>query len=312
MKLKLFALSAALLFFAAIFIAMPERYVPVCFEGIALWAECVLPSLFPFMVITLIAVKTGIAEAAAKPFSHAARAVKLPPVGATMFLMSICSGYPAGSRIISEYRSSGAITDEDCRRLAVLCTTSGPLFLIGSVGYKMFGNKLYGVYLLCAHVLSVLITGVIYSIAGKAAPQERKMLAKPNGNILYDAFYSAIISVIVAGGFICFFYTLSVVISDCKLLFPLQYALTNVLGGDAAEAICRGLTEATGGCAALGASGCALALPLAGFLVTFGGLSIISQQLCYLIKCGVKPLRFTLVKFLQGVLCFLLLLIAPK
>lgn len=310
MKWKSFALGGALIFFAAVFIAKPERYIPVCFDGIALWAECVLPSLFPFMVITLIAVKSGLAQSAAKPFTRATHAFKLPPVGAVIFLMSVCSGYPAGSRIICEYRESGAISDGDCKRLAALCTTSGPLFIIGSVGYKMFSDKTAGMVMLCAHVLSVFSIGAIYCFASKRGQTSKEALVRPNPNVLYDAFYSAVISVLVAGGFICFFYTLSAVISDYNLLLPLQYALTNALGEAAAAAVCKGIIEATGGCAALGASGSALALPLAGFLVTFGGLSIILQQLCYLVKCGVKPLNFILIKFAQGALCFLLLLIA--
>ena len=309
MKWKSFALECALIFFAAVFLAQPARYIPVCFDGIALWAECVLPSLFPFMVITLIAVKSGIAQTAAKPFTRATSAFNLPPVGAVIFLMSICSGYPAGSRIICEFRESGAISDGDCRKLAALCTTSGPLFIVGSVGYKMFSDNTVGIKLLCAHILSVFAVGAIYCLAGKREKVSNALYKRTDTNILYDSFYSAVISVIVAGGFICFFYTLSVVISDYKLLFPLQYVLTYALGEAGATAVCKGVIEATGGCAALGAGGCPLALPLAGFLVTFGGFSILMQQLCYLVKCGVKPLFFILIKFVQGTLCFLLLLI---
>ena len=40
-----------------------------------MWAECVLPSLFPFMVITLIFIKTGIAEKAALPLKRSMGAV---------------------------------------------------------------------------------------------------------------------------------------------------------------------------------------------------------------------------------------------
>ena len=51
-----------------------------------------------------------------------------------------------------------------------------------------------------------------------------------------------------------------------------------------------------------------LALPLAGALVTFGGASILAQQLCYLQKCGVKAAPFILFKAAQAALCFALLL----
>ncbi|MGN0818226.1 MAG: hypothetical protein ACI4L9_04580 [Candidatus Coproplasma sp.] len=308
MKLRITLLSAALVFFAAAFIARPERYVPVCFEGIALWAECVLPSLFPFMVITLILVKTGAAQAASRPFARAAGIFGLPPVASAVFLMSVCSGYPAGSRIVCEYCECGALNAGDAKKMAALCSTSGPLFIIGSVGYKMFADKRVGLIIYAAHVVSVAIIGAGYCLLCKRDYSPRGNMQNFKGNILYDSFYSAVISVIVAGGFICFFYTLSAVIADVKLLYPLEFALNLIFGEGAAGAVCLGLCEATGGCAALAACLSPYALPLAGFLITFGGISIIAQQLCYLTRCGVKCGGFIAVKFLQGLLCFLLLL----
>ena len=59
---KFALLCAVLAFLSWAFIIYPERYITRCFEGFIMWAECVLPSLFPLMVITLIFIKTGIAE----------------------------------------------------------------------------------------------------------------------------------------------------------------------------------------------------------------------------------------------------------
>ena len=56
-KVKFATLCFALVFLAGAIIIFPERYINCCFRGFALWAECVLPSLFPFMVITLILIK---------------------------------------------------------------------------------------------------------------------------------------------------------------------------------------------------------------------------------------------------------------
>lgn len=310
MKLKRCALAVALAAFAATFLLHPERYVNACFEGIALWAECVLPSLFPFMVVTLIAVKSGLAEGCARPFARVTDKLKLPPVGAAIFLISICSGYPAGSRILCEYYEHGELTQGQARRLSALCSTSGPLFIVGSVGFKMLGNRQAGFYLLCAHLASVAAVGVIYCLLGKEEKTTPAPLSAPKGNVLYDAFSSAVTSVLIAGGFICFFYTASAMICDLNLLLPLQYALSIPFRESNAAAVCKGLVEATGGCCMLAASADQWTLPLTGFLVTFGGASILCQQLCYLAKCGVHAATFCFIKFLQGALCFLLLSIA--
>ena len=84
-------LSAALVLFAAAIIIYPERYVGCCFQGFAMWAECVLPSLFPFMVITLILIKSGAADKASLPLKKVTGVFGLPPAAALCFVISLCS-----------------------------------------------------------------------------------------------------------------------------------------------------------------------------------------------------------------------------
>ena len=60
-----------------------------------------------------------------------------------------------------------------------------------------------------------------------------------------------------------------------------------------------GLIEATRGCAALAAADAA-GLPFAAFAITFGGASILAQQLAFLRPVGVRAGRFIAVKAAQG------------
>lgn len=310
--LKYFFLCAALLIFGAAIIIYPERYVNCCFEGFAMWAECVLPSLFPFMVITLIFVKTGIAEKASLPLKRAVGIFKLPPAAGACFLLSLCSGYPAGSRVLCEFYENGALSASDCKKLAPLCSTSGPLFIIGSVGFKMFGDKFAGVKILVAHVIAVAATSLIASLFSPKTPAKNLKRAPADKNVLYNSFYGAVISVAVAGGFIAFFFVVAKFFSDFSIFYPVEKLLSKVIGKECASAICSGIIEATTGCRALAAAGNGkLSVALAGFLITFGGFSILLQQLGYLTKTGVKPLKFIGFKLIQAGICFgLLMLIA--
>ena len=305
-------LCAALLSFAAAIIIYPERYVNCCFQGFAMWAECVLPSLFPFMVITLIFVKTGIAEKASLPLKRVTGIFKLPPAAGACFLLSLCSGYPAGSRVLTEFYENGSISSTDCKKLAPLCSTSGPLFIIGSVGYKMFGDKYAGIKILIAHILAVTVSSLLISLFSRKSADQPLKRAPADKNVLYNAFYGAVISVTVAGGFIAFFFVFAKFFADFNLLLPLEKFLCLFLNETNAAAICTGLIEATTGCRAIALSGASkLNVALAGFLITFGGVSILLQQLSYLTKAQIKPLRFIAVKLLQAFLCFgILMLIA--
>lgn len=302
-------LYAGLALCAAAVIIYPERYIACCFQGFVMWAECVLPSLFPFMVIAAVFIKTGFAERAALPLKRVTGFFGLPPAAAACFLIGICSGYPAGSRAVAEFYESGSVSEADAGKLAALCSTSGPLFVIGSIGVKMLCDKSAGWNILLAHAASVIFVALAISLAAKKGGGPELKRGAPDGNVLYNAFYGSVTAVLVAGGFIAFFCVISQIVYDFKLLYPLERLLCLITDKDAASAACRGLIEATTGCRALAACRDKFTLPLAGFLITFGGLSIILQQLCYLVKAGVKPLKFVLVKLVQAALCFALLAI---
>lgn len=308
--MKLVLLCIALTFMAGAFIAYPQRYIVSCFQGFIMWAECVLPSLFPFMVITLILIKTGVAERAALPLKKVTGLFGLPPAAAVCFLMSACSGYPAGARAVAEFYENGCISSADCKKLCALCSTSGPLFIIGSVGVKMLNSAADGWKILAAHITSVLVIAIIFALAFKRkSPHTEYRRAVPNKNVLYDSFYSAVISVAVAGGFISFFCVAAQIAADFNLLLPLEKLLCLFTEEETSSAVCRGLMEATAGCKALSQTESSLTLPFCGFLITFGGASILLQQLSYFTQTKVSAAYFIGIKFLQGLLCFFILLI---
>ena len=307
---KYAALLIALVSLAAAIIIFPERYVLTCFTGFAMWAECVLPSLFPFMVITLILVKTGLAEKASLPLRRVTGIFHLPPASVACFLLSVLSGYPAGSRVLSEFYENGSLTKTDCQKLSYLCSTSGPLFIIGSVGFKMFGDKIIGLKILAAHLLSVIITSLIIALLSKSGKNNSSARKPADKNVLYNCFYGAVVAVAVAGGFIAFFCVTAQIFSDFNLLRPLELFLNLFTDEKLSSAVCTGLIEPTTGCRAIAAlSNERLAVAFAGFLITFGGASIILQQLSYLLNCGVKPLKFITVKLIQAAICFTFLLL---
>ena len=305
--IKYILLALILAAFSAALIIRPERYIQQCFEGIALWAQCVLPSLFPFMVVCAILTNTGIAARASAPLSRAAGVLRLPPAAAACFVMSISSGYPAGSRTVSEFYSAGYVNAEGCKKLACLCSTSGPLFVIGTVGVKMFSSASAGFALFFAHAGAVLLCSLIFSLAGRPCGGGVP-LARLRGDVLQESFYGAVSAALTAGAFIAFFYTAALMAQDFRLLYPVEKLICLFADEAVAKAVCAGLVEMTGGIALLAKSGSALAVPFAGFLITFGGACVLLQQLSYLTKAGIKPSVFIIHKFVQGAVCFLLLL----
>lgn len=307
-KINKFILCAVLAVFACALLVNPQRYCAVCFGGVCLWAESVVPSLFPFMVISLLLSGLNAFNALQKPFKKLYEKTGITPSVLPLIVLSSVSGYPAGSRLVYEYYNCGKISGSEAKKLAPLCSCCSPAFALGTVGYKAFGGGYYGVKLILAAYISVISVSVIYALLPGKKDKEKlqPLVKKQSGNLLYDSFYGAVSAVLCAGGFICFFYTLAQVLIDLKVLAPLTFVLQPLLG-EAGAGLAAGLCEATGGIFSAAKAGGFFALPVAGFLVTFGGASILLQQLCYLVNCGVKSKSFIFLKFIQGAVTFILL-----
>lgn len=351
-------LSVLLLFLLCLLLTAPARYAEACIQGMALWAKAVLPALFPFLILTGLLTKLGVAQKLADRLSPLTEKIGLPGSAAYCLLVSLLSGYPVGSRTVADLYKGGAITREQAKRMSVLCSTSGPMFLVGSVGGAMFGSAAAGAILLAAHLLAVI--GVYLALyfanrrkkgnihAGQKAPaphaglkktmpphalrvqnktaapqttatpaseNKRNKTAAPHPDtdgILAASVQSGVLTVLCVGGFIAFFFVLMQALSDLHISAPLERLLSFPLSAAGSEGAAAGLTagllEATQGCASIAASGAPLALPLCAFLVTFGGGSILAQQLAFLTGAGVKAGPFIGIKILQGIAAFLLCL----
>ena len=315
-RLYAVACAAALLL---LLVLRPQRYAAACAEGIALWAKVVLPALFPFLVLTAWIARSGMADGLGRKPSPLLRRCGLPAASAGAFLLSIVSGYPVGSRVVADLQRRGEIGRADAEKLSILCSTSGPMFILGSVGNAMFGGGKAGAVLLSAHlfgVLAIALPVLLFrkrSAAAEPSPSPaaqrsaaraiRAPQARAPSDTLGETVREAVLSVLCVGGFIALANVALCAAEDLLLLAPLR-ALAELclcpFGAQAcAEGIVYGLIEATRGCAALAAADAA-GLPFAAFAITFGGASILAQQLAFLRPVGVRAGRFIAVKAAQG------------
>ena len=280
----------------ALFLCAPVRYASCVREGVSLWAVSVLPSVFPFMFLTAALSRT-------KPFAAfsrriapvSGRALRISGTGAGIFFLAVLSGYPVGARTIGDYYKRNLLPREELFRLACLCSTCGPVFLIGVVGGGMAGDPALGALMLLCHLTSVLLISFLMSLRAKK-PDKTIPVLPQNDDGLFENIYSAVTAVLCVGGSIALFACFSQMIAD---LFRLSE-------GSLFTAVVRGLIEMTTGCALLCQTPTPLSLSLCCFLTAFGGACVLFQQLAFLMPTGVKPLPFVLVKFLQAVIAALL------
>ena len=108
-------------------------------NGLNLWASSVIPSLFPFFVATELLSYTNIVYIIGKCFNKLMKPFfNIRGEGAFAFIMGIISGYPVGAKIACNFRESNICSKEECERLLAFTNNSSPLFILGTVGIKMF------------------------------------------------------------------------------------------------------------------------------------------------------------------------------
>lgn len=318
-KFSRLLLALSIVALMAIILIKPEIYVSSAAEGLKLWAIVVVPSLLPFFFFTTMLSKIGVTERIAKVFDKPCRKIfGVNGISAYVFLMSVLSGYPVGAKIIGDLGENGLISDLEATKMSAFCSTSGPLFIIGSVGVGMFGSVKTGRTIFLSHILSAILTGLIFRFYGSkkfvsfmVAPPDsviRSRNEEKSANILYDCAYSSVISLAVVGGFICVFYLVADAFQNSNLLFPLVFLINSIIKNtDLSNAFCYGLIECTRGCKML--SMCRLSTyspAFASAIISFGGLSVIVQSICFLKKAKAKTSVFLLAKIVQTILAFVI------
>ena len=300
------------LIYFSLILAFNKEFSVLTIDGIKLWLAFVVPSLFPYFFITSVLSSLSITSKICNLFSPITK--KLFNVNGAVgyaFFMSLLSGYPVGAKIVCDLKEKGVISESEGVRASALCSTSSPMFLIGSVGGFMFNNVRLGLILFFSHLLSAFVIGIIFSFyKRKDKPKDASFLKNQKiDNVLYESAYSSVISILVVGAIITVFYILSNLLFSLNLLNPVIYLFSLLFGSvKVAKGFVFGLFECTQGLKTLSSFGLA-SLPLCAFICGASGISIIMQSVAYLKKAKIKTAPFILSKLLSAVLNFIFCLI---
>ena len=153
--------SGLVLSFAALLLLHPQRASAAAGEGLLLCFRTVIPSLFPFFVVTSLLTQLGFAGLLQDLFAPLMMPLfRMRGVCALPLLAGLLGGYPTGAKAAADLYREGVICREEAERLLGFCNNCGPAFLLGYVGTSVLGNPALGVRLLVIHILSALLTGM--------------------------------------------------------------------------------------------------------------------------------------------------------
>lgn len=154
--------TGAALLLAALLLLHPEAASAAAREGLALCARTAIPALFPFLVVTGLLTRLGLAEALQALFA--------PLMGPLFHMRGVCAlpllagllgGYPTGASTAAQLYREGTLSREEAERLLGFCNCCGPSFLLGYVGSGLLGSSALGGRLLVVHVASAVLTGMV-------------------------------------------------------------------------------------------------------------------------------------------------------
>ena len=131
-------------------------------DGLLLCGKTVVPSLFPFFVVTALLLRLGV-DSMLRPLCAPFMRPLFGMRGecAAPLLAGFLGGYPTGARSAAQLYEQEALTRGEAELLLGFCNNCGIGFLVGFVGAGIFGSVRVGFALLMVHIISALLSGVV-------------------------------------------------------------------------------------------------------------------------------------------------------
>ena len=277
-------------------VIFPNESVSAAKEGLSTGFGVILPSLFPFFVVSSLMIKTGTVDYIGKAISPLVKKLfKIGSCGASAFIMGLLGGYPLGAKTVAILYEKGSCSKKEAEHLLGFCSNSGPAFILGACGAGVFQNSTFGLILLISHILAAIIVGVIF----RAKSPKITLFSAQNSNT--DDFPIAFVksvkesfrSILDVCGFVIFF---AVILELLPL--PSGYIGTFIMG----------FIEFTAGIFKLSTVDPIIALPLCSFFLGWGGLCVHCQALSFILPQKLKTGKYFLGKLLHGIIAALITL----
>ena len=259
-------------------------------RALSLCAGTVIPSLFPFLAISSLLIALGFGQWLSPYLSGLMTPLfRLPGQASGPLLLGLVGGYPIGAKSAAELYRQGLLTKGEAERLLTFCNNSNPIFLISVLGSGIFGSVRTGVWLWLIHLISAVLTGLLFRGSGTASRRDAARPIPCRVVSLSSAVVSSVRSAADGMLSVCAFVTLFYV-----LVSPLA------LRGGLVSSVLVGLVELFSLTPLLtpDVSGLVLAAACAGW----GGLSVLCQTAAVLDGTGLRLAPCVRGKALQALL----------
>ena len=308
-------LGLALLCATLALMLYPQPAMEAARSGLRLCYNVIIPSLFPFFVLSSLVVELGLAGYLGRLLEGLMRPLfRVGGACASAVALGFIGGYPVGAKTAIGLYESGQCTRTEAERLLAFCNNSGPAFILGVVGAGVFASSRVGVLLCLAHALASVCVGVLFRFypgdgkgrRGGGAPAAPRFQARRFTAVFTGAVKNAFLSTLNICAFVIFFtvvlqmlVTTGVLPGTARLLGLLLSPLG--LTEEWARRLLTGLVEISSGVWTLAGEGTFRGrLAMAAFLLGWAGLSVHCQVLSFLGDSGLSARTYLAGKLLHG------------
>ena len=128
-------------------------------EGIALCLKTVIPSLYPFLIISGL-ITASIPKTCRSQRSFVQKLLGIPSGTFPILLLGFLGGYPSGAQNVYQLYKEKRIRKEDAERMLPICNNAWPAFIFGMMA-SLFSGKAIPWVLWSIQILSCAFVAVI-------------------------------------------------------------------------------------------------------------------------------------------------------
>ena len=276
-------------------------------EGLSLCARAIVPSLFPFMVLSELLVTSGAGEWLITPLARPlGKLLGLSRAGCCAVVLGLVCGFPIGARCAIVAYEKGTITRTECERALATSAIPSSAFLISTVGTTLWKDVKFGARLYVTVILSALLSGILLHVMQNHNKKEEKRDAAQSPTKLHfdkGIFPSAVKNATMSTLFICAY-----VVFFSTLTGAIGLILERFGANEITHAILSAVLELSGGVsAAAGLANRRFATLLTGAAVGWSGISIHCQMLSLTDGHNLSTRPYFVAKLMQALFCAYLL-----
>ena len=280
-----------------------------CASALALCGGMIIPSLFPFFVLSAFINKLALPGFIGRLIAPViSRLYGISPAGASALPIGFIGGYPAGAAYIADMVKEKLVSEEEAERLLAFCNNSGPAFIVGVIGGAVFGAAELGMKLYAVHIFSSMMAGLFFRKHYSPTPIAPHRLDSTNtAQAVVSSVKQATASIVNVCGFVLCFSVFVALLQSCGV-FSLMCRVIRGFGLDAqlAQAMLTGILELGSGAGAMqGLAASRINLAFAAAMLGWGGLSVHFQTLAVLAESEIKGTLHLAGRLLCAVISFI-------